>query len=300
MATGSFTDRKGTISLVAAMQMLLDEGLPCSLVVSGMDIDRGAIRKQLSAHQHLNEKLFFPGYLSDAEMFQAYGSAARWFTPRWTRASACHWWKRPTWAAPSLPAILKSSGETSGGEAFFFENGDAGKIAEGLRKWFALTRKKQLKFVPAKSLVTWRQSAAMLTEIMFQGAACFALDVGVRASMNLVVPGPAGHLAQAGRCAMTFEEASGKYSLFECIQLTEANYQRSRPAFMPPEDPAFADFLAQVRTGKASKPRGRIACRRDLLAEAKPGNGCSAGGLRLVRSFLAMSKAGGWSFFYWA
>lgn len=198
MATGSFTDRKGTIPLVAAMQMLWDEGLPCSLVVSGMDIDRGAIRKQLSTHQHLNEKLFFPGYLPDAEMFQAYRQCSALVYPALDEGFGLPLVEAAHLGCPIIARDIEIFRETSGGEAFFFENGDAGKIAEGLRKWFALTRKKQLEFVPAKSLVTWRQSAAMLTEIMFQGAACFALDIGVRASMNLVVPRPAGDLARQG------------------------------------------------------------------------------------------------------
>ena len=62
--------------------------------------------------------------------------------------------------------------ETSGGKAFFFENGDAGKIAEALRKWFA-----------------WKQSAEMLKAIMLQGAASFSVEVGIKATVNLAMPG---------------------------------------------------------------------------------------------------------------
>jgi hypothetical protein len=61
-------------------------------------------------------------------------------------------------------------------------------IAEALRKWFARTRKQQLTFVPNESLVTWKQSAEILKAIMFQGAASFSVEVGIKATANLAVP----------------------------------------------------------------------------------------------------------------
>ena len=95
-------------------------------------------------------------------------------------------------AALGCPIIARDNEifrETSGGNAFFFDNGDAEKIAEALRKWFALTRKQQLAFVPKESLVTWKQSAEMLKAIMFQRAASFSVEVSIKATVNLAVPG---------------------------------------------------------------------------------------------------------------
>lgn len=89
---------------------------------------------------------------------------------------------------PVIARDIEIFRETSGGEACFFENGDDGKIAESLRKWVALTRKQQLRYVPKKSLVTWKQSAEMLKAIMFHGAASFSVEVGIKATVNLAVP----------------------------------------------------------------------------------------------------------------
>ena len=97
---------------------------------------------------------------------------------------------------------------------------------------------------------------------------------------------------------MTYEEASGAYSLPDCIRLTEANYRRSRPAFVPPENPAFADFLAREKTGEGSKPQGRIAFDVTNLLKADRVTGIQRVALELARSFLDMSKAGGLEIFF--
>lgn len=97
---------------------------------------------------------------------------------------------------------------------------------------------------------------------------------------------------------MTYEEASGAYTLPDCIRLTEANYWRSRPAFAPPENPAFANFLARKKTGEGSKLQGRIAFDVTNLLKPNRVTGIQRVTLELARSFLEMSKADGLEIFF--
>ncbi len=188
VAVGTFTERKGLVQLVAAMQTLWEEGSGYCLMLSGGDFLGGGIREQLSVHPLLNQKLFLPGYLSDANMFEAYRLCSALVYPSLDEGFGLPLVEAARLGCPVIARDIEIFRETSGGAAFFFEDGDAGKIAEGLRKWFALTRQQQLKFVPKKSLVTWRQSAEMLKAIMFNGASSFSVEVGLKATLNLAVP----------------------------------------------------------------------------------------------------------------
>lgn len=51
---------------------------------------------------------------------------------------------------------------------------------------------------------------------------------------------------------MTFEEASGKYSLMDCIQLTAAKFRAARPTFQADEQPAFPKLLDKARNNTFS------------------------------------------------
>ena len=189
VAAGTFMKHKGLNDLVSAMGTLWAEGSAMRLILLGGDVSKGNTRTYLSSLPAFGSKLFLPGYVSDRELAE---------TMRLCSATVCasrdEGFGLPLVEAAALgcPVIARDIEifrETSGGKAFFFENGDAGKIAEALRKWFALTRKQQLTFVPKESLVTWKQSAEMLKAIVFQGAASFSVEVGIKATVNLAVPG---------------------------------------------------------------------------------------------------------------
>jgi glycosyltransferase involved in cell wall biosynthesis len=157
VAAGTLAKHKRITELVAAMQILWAEGCEMRLLLPGGDPGKGGIRAHLSSLPEIDSKLFVPGYISNL-------------------------------GCPVIARDIEIFRETSGGDAFFFENGDARKIAEGLCKWLALTREQQLKFVPKKCLVTWRQSAEMLKAIMFNGVSSFSIEVGLNATVNLAVP----------------------------------------------------------------------------------------------------------------
>lgn len=192
VAVGTLIERKGLVQLVAAMQMLWDEGTEYCLLLSGGDFHGQRIRQQLSVHPLLNQKLFLSGYLSDASMFEAYRQCSALVYPSLDEGFGLPLVEAAAAGCPVIARDIEIFRETSGGKAFFFPDGGPEAIAAGLRKWFGLTRKQQLKFVPRESLVTWMQSAQMLKAIMFQGAACFSVEVGIKSTVNLVVPGRAG------------------------------------------------------------------------------------------------------------
>ena len=188
VGVGTFTTRKGLVQLFTAMQTLWSEGCEAKLVLIGKDIGAGNTRKFLSSHPELNQKLFLPGYVSDQNLSHALKQCGALVCPSMEEGFGLPLVEAAAVGCPVIARDIEIFRETSGGEAFFFEDGDAEKIADGLRKWFALTRKQQLKYVPKKSLVTWKQSAEMLKAIMFQGAASFSVEVGIKATVNLAVP----------------------------------------------------------------------------------------------------------------
>lgn len=191
VAVGTFTTRKGLVQLFGAVQQLWAEGSDARLVLIGMDIGAANTRRFLTDQPEFNKKLFLPGYVSDIDMKFALENCGALVYPTLDEGFGLPLVEAARLGCPVIARDIEVFRETSGGDAFFFENGDAGKIAEGLRKWFALSRKQQLKFVPKKSLVTWRQSAEMLKAIMFNDAASFSLEVGIKATVNLAVPGRA-------------------------------------------------------------------------------------------------------------
>jgi glycosyltransferase involved in cell wall biosynthesis len=188
VAAGTFWRHKRLPDLLTAMEMLWAEGCEAKLILIGDHKDTSKTRAYASKLPVFNKNLFLPGYVSDAELAE---------TMRRCSALVCasddEGFGLPLVEAARLGCAVIARDieifrETSGGDAFFFENGDARKIAEGLRKWMALTREQQLKFVPRKSLVTWRQSAEMLKAIMFNETASFSIEVGLKATVNLAVP----------------------------------------------------------------------------------------------------------------
>ena len=191
VAVGTFAIRKGLLQLVQAVQELWAEGSEAKLVLIGMDVGAGNTRRFLAGQPEFNTKLFLPGYVSDSEMKLTLETCGAFVYPALDEGFGLPLVEAAALGCPIIARDIEIFRETSGGAAFFFENGDAGKIAEGLRKWFALTRKQQRKFVPKKSLVTWRQSAEMLKAIMFNGASSFSVEVGLKATVNLAVPGRA-------------------------------------------------------------------------------------------------------------
>jgi glycosyltransferase involved in cell wall biosynthesis len=158
------------------------------LVLLGNDPSTGSARVQLSSLPAFGRTLFMPGYVSDTELAETMRRCGALVCASSDEGFGLPLVEAANLGCPVIARDIEIFRETSGGDAFFFEDGDAGKIAEGLRKWLALTRAQQFKFVPRKSLVTWRQSAEMLKAILFNDAASFSLEVGLKATVNLAVP----------------------------------------------------------------------------------------------------------------
>ena len=188
VAAGTLAKHKRITELVTAMQILWAEGCEMRLLLPGDDVGNGKIRAYLSSLPDIGSKLILPGYISDAELAETMSRCGALVCASSDEGFGLPLVEAANLGCPVIARDIEIFRETSGGEAFFFENGDAGKIAEGLRKWFALTRQQQLTFVPKKSLVTWQQSAEMLKAIMFNDAASFSVDVGLKATVNLAVP----------------------------------------------------------------------------------------------------------------
>lgn len=188
VAAGTFLKHKGLPSLVSAMEILWAEGCKMRLVLVGNDPRTGSARAQLSSLPAFGRTLFMPGYVSDAELAETMSRCGALVCASNDEGFGLPLVEAASLGCPVIARDIEIFRETSGGDAFFFEDGDAGKIAEGLRKWLALTREQQLKFVPRKSLVTWRQSAEMLKAILFNGVSSFSVDVGLKATVNLAVP----------------------------------------------------------------------------------------------------------------
>jgi glycosyltransferase involved in cell wall biosynthesis len=170
------------------METLWAEGCEAKLILIGHHKDTSAIRARASQLPAFGRKLFLPGYVSDAEMAETMSRCSALVCASDDEGFGLPLVEAAALGCPVIARDIEIFRETSGGDAFFFENGDAGKIAEGLRRWLALTREQQLKFVPGKSLVTWRQSAEMLKAIMFNGVSSFSVEVGLKATVNLAVP----------------------------------------------------------------------------------------------------------------
>jgi glycosyltransferase involved in cell wall biosynthesis len=188
VAAGTLMKHKKIIDLVAAMEILWAEGCETKLVLIGGNMGKGNTRAYLSKLPVFGKKLFLPGYVSDTELAETLRRCGALVCPSVEEGFGLPLVEAAALGCPVIARDIEIFRETSGGKAFFFENGDAGKIAEALRKWFALTRKQQLTFVPKESLVTWKQSAEMLKAIMFQGVASFSVEVGIKATVNLAVP----------------------------------------------------------------------------------------------------------------
>jgi glycosyltransferase involved in cell wall biosynthesis len=188
VAVGTLMKHKRITELVTAMEILWAEGCEMQLLLPGGDVDKGKMRAYLSSLPHIGSKLFVPGYVSDTELAETMSRCSALVCASSDEGFGLPLVEAAALGCPIIARDIEIFRETSGGDAFFFEDGDAGKIADGLRKWLALTRKQQLKFVPKKSLITWRQSAEMLKTIMFTGAASFSVEVGIKATVNLAVP----------------------------------------------------------------------------------------------------------------
>ena len=106
-----------------------------------------------------------------------------------TKASACRWWKLRPSAAPSLPAILKFSAKPPAATRSFSKMAMLEKSPKACANGWPSPASSSSSSSPEKSLVTWRQSAEMLKAIMFNGAASFSVEVGIKATVNLAVPG---------------------------------------------------------------------------------------------------------------
>jgi glycosyltransferase involved in cell wall biosynthesis len=188
VAAGTFLRHKGLPDLVGAMEILWAEGCKMRLVLLGGDPQSGSARNRLSSLPAFGSTLFMPGYVSDTELAETLSRCNALVCASSDEGFGLPLVEAANLGCPVIARDIEIFRETSGGDAFFFEDGDVEKIADGLRKWLALTRKQQLQFVPKKSLVTWRQSAEMLKAIMFTGTASFSVEVGVKATVNLAVP----------------------------------------------------------------------------------------------------------------
>ena len=191
VAAGTLMRHKRITDLVTAMGILWAEGCGIELLLPGGSVGKGNARAYLSSLPAFGSKLFLPGYVSDTELAETMSRCGALVCASSDEGFGLPLVEAAALGCPVIARDIEIFRETSGGDAFFFEDGDAGKIAEGLRKWVALSRKQQLKFVPKKSLVTWRQSAEMLKAIIFSDAASFSLEVGLKATVNLAVPGRA-------------------------------------------------------------------------------------------------------------
>ena len=188
VTAGTFFKHKGLPDLVAAMESLWAEDCEMRLVLLGGDSHKRSVRTHLSSLPAFGSTLFMPGYVSDMELAETMSRCGALVCASSDEDFGLPLVEAAALGCPIITRDIEVFREISGGKAFFFENGDAGKIAEALRKWFALTREQQLRFVPKESLVTWKQSAEMLKAIMFQGAASVSVEVGLNATVNLAVP----------------------------------------------------------------------------------------------------------------
>ena len=188
VAAGTLMKHKRVTELVTAMQILWAEGCEMRLMLPGGEVRKSNIRADLSSLPDTGSKLFLPGYISDTELAETMSRCSALVCASNDEGFGLPLVEAASLRLPIIARDIEIFRETSGGDAFFFEDGDAGKIAQGLRKWLALTRQPQLKFVPKKSLVTWQQSAEMLKAIMFNGVSSFSLEVGLKATVNLAVP----------------------------------------------------------------------------------------------------------------
>ena len=92
---------------------------------------------------------------------------------------------------------------------------------------------------------------------------------------------------------MTFEEESGQYSLFECIQLTEAKYAAARHEFVVDEKPAYPAFLDAARGNTFQYPLRRLILDVSNLVRKWNLTGIGRVELELARQFLAVAKISG-------
>jgi glycosyltransferase involved in cell wall biosynthesis len=189
VAAGTFMKHKGLGELVSAMEILWAESCGTRLLLLGGDPREDGERAQLSSRPAFGRTLFMPGYVSDAELAETLRRCGALVCASHDEGFGLPLVEAAALGCPVIARDIEIFRETSGGDAFFFQNGDAGKIAGALRKWFALSRGQQRSYVPQKSLITWRQSAEMLKAIMFNGASSFSVEVGLKATINLAVPG---------------------------------------------------------------------------------------------------------------
>ena len=89
---------------------------------------------------------------------------------------------------------------------------------------------------------------------------------------------------------MTFEEASGQYSLMECIHLTGANYRAARQEFRVDEQSAFPELLAQARRSTFRYPLRRLILDVSNLLRQWNLTGIGRVELELARQFVAMAE----------
>lgn len=188
VAAGTFWRHKGLPDLITAMETLWAEGCEASLILIGDHRDTSKTRAYVLKHPLFGRKLFLPGYVSDAELAETMSRCSALVCASDDEGFGLPLVEAACLGCPIIARDIEIFRETSAGDAFYFENGDAGKFAEGLRKWLALTREQQLKFVPRNSLVTWRQSAEMLKAILFNTVSSFSVEVGLKATVNLAIP----------------------------------------------------------------------------------------------------------------
>jgi glycosyltransferase involved in cell wall biosynthesis len=145
----------------------------------------------MKAHPELGKRLHLAGYSADAELAEALTQVSAMVIPAFDDGFGLPLVEAAALGCPVVARDVPIYRETSGGDAFFFPDAGPREMAEKLKEWLALPRKKQLKFVPRTSLATWRQSAQIMQAILLSSAMAFTVDVGVNASLRLLAP-PAG------------------------------------------------------------------------------------------------------------
>ncbi len=188
LAAGTFKTRKGLLPLLEAMDRLWAEGNQTRLVLVGRDYLTNRTRTQMKTHPELGKRLFLAGYSADAELAEALTQVSAMVIPAFDDGFGLPLVEAAALGCPVVARDVPIYRETSGGDAFFFPDAGPAEMAEKLREFLALPRKKQLKFVPRASLATWRQSAQIMQAILLSSAMAFTVDVGVNASLRLLVP----------------------------------------------------------------------------------------------------------------
>lgn len=160
LAVGSIEPRKGYSQLIAAFELLWDEGVDVNLIIvgkAGWQVD--GIIKKLSSHAQLNAKLFWLTGVSDEYLERIYGAASCLIACSEAEGFGLPLIEAAQHNIPIIARDILVFREVASRHAFYFDGTTGEALAVRIKEWLQLFSLNNHPTSNGMPWLTWAQSA---------------------------------------------------------------------------------------------------------------------------------------------